>query len=128
VREVPLRVLGFAARLPRLAVDAIEMTVAVAQRRAQVVAAAGRCRRAHQRVARARPLRFPHDAAAGAVACHHAIGEEPRLPLQRLFERHDSKAEEAALRQPVVLCPQAVETVELLRSDLRPQPDRAIPD
>ena len=117
-----MRGLRFTACLARLAIDSIQVTLAIPQRRAKVLVTRVERRYAHERPAGTRPLWLTDHPASGSVAADDPIGQEPGLLLQRALERADREAKTALLGELVPSLPDLLEPVELTRAHGFSQP------
>jgi hypothetical protein len=96
IREFVLRFGRLLVRFARFAVDPVEMAVAVPKRALQLTVVRVRGHRAHQRLARRPPLRFPDRRDRDSVIAGHALGQRRRLIRQRALQSDDADSQAAA--------------------------------
>ncbi len=95
IREFVLRFGGEFPRLTRFAIDPMEVTFAVAQRRAELRVSWCDAGGVRQHLTGHPPLRFPHRRHRRPVIPDHPIGQRRALPYQRTLETDDADVERA---------------------------------
>ena len=111
--QLALRLRELAPRLARFAVDAMQMPLAVAERRTQRSIARRHGERAGKQIARGFPLVLAHGRYRGAIVVDHAIGDGRRPLDQRPFESPCAHPEKTAARERIELRPVVWQLVEL---------------